>query len=63
MSLAIIISSVILLVNIIVMSSITSFMSMFMLTLLHQIELEVKQKVRESLLTHSMEAFLPLIVY
>ena len=38
MLLAVIISSVILLVNIIVMSSITSI---FMLTLLHQIELEV----------------------
>ena len=41
MLLAVIISSVILLVNIIVMSSNTSITSNFMLTLLHQIELEV----------------------
>ena len=41
MLLAVIISSVFLLVNIIVMLSITSIMSIFMLTLLHQIELEV----------------------
>ena len=41
MLLAVIISSVILLVNIIVMSSNTSNTSIFMLTLLHQIELEV----------------------
>ena len=40
MLLAVIISSVILLVNIIVMSN-TSITSIFMLTLLHQIELEV----------------------
>ena len=39
--LAVIISSVILLVNIIVMSSNTSITSIFMLTLLHQIELEI----------------------
>ena len=30
--------------------------SNFMLTLLHQIELEVKQKTRESILKHSIEA-------
>ena len=41
MLLTVIISSVILLVNIIVMSSNTSITSIFMLTLLHQIELEV----------------------
>ena len=41
MLLAVIISSVILLVNIIVMSSNTSITSIFMLTLLHQIESEV----------------------
>ena len=41
MLLAVIISNVILLVNIIVMSSNTSITSIFMLTLLHQIELEV----------------------
>ena len=41
MLLAVIISSVILLVNIIVMSSNTSITSIFMVTLLHQIELEV----------------------
>ena len=41
MLLAVIISSVILLVNIIVMSSNTSISSIFMVTLLHQIELEV----------------------
>ena len=32
----------------------------FMLTLLHQIELE---KTRESILNHSIEAILPLIMY
>ena len=48
------------LVNIIVMSSITSI---FMLTLLHQIELEISQKTRESILKHSIEAILPLIMY
>ena len=58
--LGVIISSVILLVNIIVMSSITSIS---MLTLLHQIELEIKQKTRESILKHSIEAILPLIMY
>ena len=41
MMLAVMISNVILLVNIIVMSSNTSITSNFMLTLLHQIELEV----------------------
>ena len=41
MLLAVIISSVILLVNIIVISSNTSTTSIFMLTLLYQIELEV----------------------
>ena len=41
MLLAVMISNVILLVNITVMSSNTSVTSVFMLTLLHQIELEV----------------------
>ena len=63
MLLAVIISSVILLVNIIVMSSNTSITSTFTLTLLHQIELEVKQKTRESILNHSIEVILPLIMY
>ena len=48
------------LVNIIVMSSNTSI---FMLTLLHQIELEILQKTRDSILKHSIEAILPLIMY
>ena len=47
------------LVNIIVMS----ITSIFMLTLLHQIELEILQKTRESILKHSIEAILPLIMY
>ena len=59
MLLAVIISCVILLVNIIVMSSITSI---FMLTLLHQIELEVQQTTREGILKHSIEAIVPLIL-
>ena len=50
-------------VNIIVMSSITSITSISMLTLLHQIELEILQKTRESILNHSIEAILPLIMY
>ena len=48
MLLAVIMSSVILLVNIIVMSSNTSITSIFMLTLLHQIELKVYQKTRHN---------------
>ena len=63
MLLAVIISSVILLVNIILMLSNMSITSNFMLTLLLQIELEVKQKTRESILKHSIEAILPLIMY
>ena len=57
------IQSVILLVNIIVMSSNTSITSTFMIILLHQTELEVWQKTRESILKHSIEAILPLIIY
>ena len=57
------IQSVIVLVNIIVMSSNTSIISTFMMTLLHQTELKVQQKTRESILKHSIEALLPLIMY
>ena len=63
MLLAVIISGVISLVNIIVMSSNMSITSIFMLTLLHQIELEFYQKNRESILKHSIEAILPLEMY
>ena len=63
MLLTVIISSVILLVSIIVMSSNTSITLIFMLILLHQIELEIEQKSRESILKHSIEAILPLIMY
>ena len=50
-------------VNIIVMSSNTSITSIFLLTLLHLIELEIKQKTRESILKHSIGAILPLNMY
>ena len=34
-----------------------------MLTLLHQIELEIKQKTRENILKHSIEAIRLLVVH